>query len=276
VLDPRKALASAGIRPRKRYGQNFLVNASAARQIARLAVAGVAPETQVLEIGAGTGALTLALTQEKAQLTALEIDPRLVELLRARDDLAGTQIVEGDALTFDYRAWAGDRPWVVAGNLPYNIATPVIMRLIEMDDGPDSLTVTIQKDVAARLTAAPGTSEYGSLSVAVQFAMHVDVALTLAPNSFFPAPKVRSSVVRLARRDHPEVTPRDIAIFWKVVRGAFAYRRKTLVNSLALALDTDRATIGRALERSNLSPELRGERLDLGDFARLADALAEE
>lgn len=276
MLDPRKALASAGVRPRKRYGQNFLVNASAARRIARLAVAGTAPETRVFEIGAGTGVLTLALTQENAHLTALEIDPRLVELLRARDDLPGAQIVEGDALTFDYRAWAGDRPWIVAGNLPYNIATPVIMRLIEMDGGPDSLTVTIQKDVAARLIATPGTPEYGSLSIAVQFAMHVDVALTLAPNSFFPAPKVRSSVVRLVRRDHTAATPRDIAIFWKVVRGAFAYRRKTLVNSLALALDTDRATIGRALERSNLSPELRGERLYLGDFARLADALAEE
>jgi 16S rRNA (adenine1518-N6/adenine1519-N6)-dimethyltransferase len=276
VLDPRKALASAGIRPRKRYGQNFLVNASAARQIARLALDGIAPGTRVFEIGAGTGVLTLALVHENARVTALEIDPRLIAILGTRDDLAGVQIIEGDALTFDYRAWAGDLPWVVASNFPYNIATPVLMRLIEMEHGPDSLTVTIQKDVAARLIATPGTPEYGSLSLAVQYAMHVDVALTLAPNSFFPAPKVRSSVVRLTRRHQTAVTPRNIEIFWKVVRGAFAYRRKTLANSLALALDTDRATIGRALERSNLSPELRGERLDLGDFARLADTLAEE
>jgi 16S rRNA (adenine1518-N6/adenine1519-N6)-dimethyltransferase len=275
VLDPRKLLSRAGILPRKRYGQNFLVNASAARQIARLSLRDAAADTRVLEIGAGTGVLTLALLNEEAHLTALEIDPQLAALLRGRSDLAPVEIIEADALSFDYVAWSGGHAWRVAGNLPYNIATALLLRLIEMDDGPVQVTATIQSDVAERLVATPGTRQYGSLSVAVQYAMKVDTAFTLSPNSFFPPPKVQSSVVVLRRRERPAVTPRNSEVFWKVVRGAFAYRRKTLANSLALALGVDRATVAQALVRSSLSPELRGERLSLDDFARLADTLAE-
>ena len=270
---PRELLAQARIRPRKRYGQNFLVDTSAARRIARLT--GAARETRTLEIGAGTGTLTLALLQDGANLTALEIDPRLVDVLRSRSELSAAQIIAADALTFDYRAWSARQRWIVAGNLPYYIATPLILQLIQMEDGPESLTVMVQKDVAARLTAAPATPAYGSLSLAVQYAMSAELAFTLSPRFFYPAPKVESSVVRLVRRAEPAVLVRDPSLFWKVVRGAFAYRRKTLVNSLALSLDRDRVVIARALALSNLSPELRGERLDLSDFARLADALAE-
>jgi 16S rRNA (adenine1518-N6/adenine1519-N6)-dimethyltransferase len=269
-------LAQAGLRPRKRYAQNFLENESAARKIARLSLAGAPPDPLILEIGAGTGTLTRALLEEGADLTAIEIDTDLVTLLRSRDDLTAARILHADALTFDYRGWAAGRRWSVAGNLPYNVATALMLRLIEMEQGPDSLTVMVQKDVAQRLGAAPATPAYGSLSVAVQYAMQIEPGFTLSPGSFFPPPKVRSSVIRLVRRTQPAVRPRDLAVFWKVVRGAFAYRRKTLPNTLALALDLDRAKIARALKLSNLSPELRGERLDLGDFARLADALAEE
>ncbi|MGC1381943.1 MAG: 16S rRNA (adenine(1518)-N(6)/adenine(1519)-N(6))-dimethyltransferase RsmA [Candidatus Baltobacteraceae bacterium] len=275
MLSPRRLLAQAKLRPKKRFGQNFLVNASAARRIAELSLHGALPHTQTLEIGAGTGTLTHALLEAGADLTALEIDRNLVELLGSRDDLPGARILEADALTFDYEAWARRRPWIVSGNLPYNIATPLLISLIEMTRGPSSLTVTLQKDVADRLAARPGTPAYGSLSVAVQYAMLVELAFTLAPQSFYPAPKVRSSVVRLVRRAEPAVRVRDLPLFWKVVRGAFAYRRKTLANTLSLALDLDRAAIVQALARSSLSPELRGERLDLNDFARLADALAE-
>lgn len=275
MTDPRKLLAQAGIRPKKRYGQNFLVNASAARNIARLSLSEASAESRCIEIGAGTGTLTLALLEQGASVTALEIDPELVGVLRARPELAAAHIVMADALTFDYPEWARGQRWLAAGNLPYNIATPLMLRLIEMHDGPDSVTVMVQKDVAQRVTASPGTPAYGSLSVAVQYAMSAKLAFTLAPGSFFPPPKVNSSVVRLVRRAEPAVRTRDEPLFWKVVRGAFAYRRKTLVNSLTLALDFDRARIARALASCNISPELRGERLDLGDFAKLADALAE-
>lgn len=267
-------LARAGLRPKKRFGQNFLVSESTANRIAECAMQDAPPELSVFEIGAGTGVLTRALRDRGAKLTALEIDPELAEILHSRADLSGVQIICGDALAFDYGAWAAGKPWRAAGNLPYNIATPLLLRLIEMDGGPDSITVMVQKDVAERFAALPGTRAYGSLSVAVQYAMQVEPLFTVPPQAFYPAPKVYSSVVRLARRSQPAVQVRDLEIFWKVVRGAFAYRRKTLLNSLALATELDRATIARALSSCTFAPELRGERLDLGDFARLADELA--
>jgi 16S rRNA (adenine1518-N6/adenine1519-N6)-dimethyltransferase len=272
---PRKLLSQAGVRPKKRYGQNFLVDAGTAQRIARLALAGAPAASRIIEIGAGTGALTLALLDEGADVTALEIDPSLVNVLRSREDLSHARILQADALTFDYHAWSDERPWRVAGNLPYNVATALIVRLAEMQRGPDHMTVMVQKDVADRLVAVPDTRAYGSLSVAVQYAMHVERAFTLAPRSFYPPPKVHSTVVILRRRASPAVHPRDLQLFWKVVRGVFAYRRKTIANSLSLALELDRAIVSRALTISNLSPELRGERLDLADLARLADALAE-
>ncbi|HEX8826881.1 MAG TPA: 16S rRNA (adenine(1518)-N(6)/adenine(1519)-N(6))-dimethyltransferase RsmA, partial [Xanthobacteraceae bacterium] len=201
--------------------------------MARLSLAGAPPTCRIIEIGAGTGTLTLALLDEGADVTALEIDASLVHLLRSREDLSRARILQADALTFDYRAWSDDRPWRVAGNLPYNIATALIVRLAEMEGGPDRMTLMIQKDVADRLVAVPGTRSYGSLSVAVQYAMHVERAFTLAPRSFYPPPKVHSTVVRLARRASPAVHPRDLQLFWKVVRGVFAYRRKTIANSLS-------------------------------------------
>jgi 16S rRNA (adenine1518-N6/adenine1519-N6)-dimethyltransferase len=267
-------LDRSGLRPKKRFGQNFLVSEPIAHRIAGCAMQDAPNESPVIEIGAGTGVLTKALLDRDARLTAIEIDPELVAILRARTDLSRAEIVCADALAFDYGAWAGGRRWRAAGNLPYNIATPLLLRLIEMEGGPDSVTAMIQRDVAERFGALPGTRAYGSLSIAVQYAMYVEPLFTVAPRSFYPPPKVYSSVVRLVRRPRPAVAVRDLSVFWKVVRGAFAYRRKTLLNSLALALDLDRATIVRALSSCNFAPELRGERLDLGDFARLADELA--
>ncbi|MEO6834479.1 MAG: 16S rRNA (adenine(1518)-N(6)/adenine(1519)-N(6))-dimethyltransferase RsmA [Candidatus Tumulicola sp.] len=275
-VHPRALLARRGLRPRKRYGQNFLTDTAAAHRIARLCVStSDGPRARVVEIGAGTGALTLALLEEGADVTAIEIDSDLVLLLRARAELRDAHVVEADALAFDYAQWSKGGAWHVAGNLPYNVATPLIVGFTEMADGPSTLAVMVQKDVADRLAARPGTPAYGSLSVAVQYAMRVEPAFTLGPQAFYPMPKVESTVVRLIRRSEPAVRPRDLALFRKVVRGAFAYRRKTLVNSLALALHVPHATIARAVAVSNLSPEQRGERLDLDDFARLADALAE-
>jgi len=273
---PKALLAAWGLHPKKRYGQNFLMDSGSARRIARLALEGAPAPVRALEIGAGTGALTLALLDEGADVTALEIDPELIALLRARRELDKARIVEADALNFDYAAYGGDTAWIVAGNLPYNIATPLMLGLIEMERGPASLTVMIQKDVANRLAAKPGTPAYGSLSIAVQYAMVVERAFTLGPRAFYPAPKIDSTVVRLLRRETPAVHPRDVSLFRKVVRAAFAYRRKTLANSLMLALGIERATIARAIAASALPPECRGEQLDLHAFSRLADAMADE
>jgi 16S rRNA (adenine1518-N6/adenine1519-N6)-dimethyltransferase len=272
---PRALLESWGLRPKKRYGQNFLMDAGAARRIARLSLEDAPERARIIEIGAGTGQLTRALLEEGADVTAIEIDPQLVDILRSREELHGADIVHADALEFDFAAYAARGPWRVAGNLPYNVGTPLVIRLVEMDNGPQTITAMIQKDVADRLAAKPGSPAYGSLSIAVQYAMQVERAFTLGPRSFYPPPKVDSTVVRLVRRDVPAAQPRDLLLFRKVVRAAFAYRRKTLANSLALALEIERPRIAQAIATSGLAPELRGEQLDIDDFSRLADALAE-
>ncbi|HET9029398.1 MAG TPA: 16S rRNA (adenine(1518)-N(6)/adenine(1519)-N(6))-dimethyltransferase RsmA [Candidatus Aquilonibacter sp.] len=271
---PRALLNAYGLRPKKKFGQNFLMDAGAAQRIARLSLLDAPQGARTIEIGAGTGVLTQALLEQGADVTAIEIDRELFEILRSRPELQRANIVLADAMRFDYASYAALGPWFVAGNLPYNIATPLIVDLVEMERGPQTITAMIQKDVADRLAAKPGTAAYGSLSIAVQYAMRVERAFTLGPRAFYPAPKVDSTVVRLVRHDKPSVAPRDLALFRKVVRAAFAYRRKTLANSLVLALGFDRAQILAAIESSSLSTESRGEQLDLNDFCRLADALA--
>jgi 16S rRNA (adenine1518-N6/adenine1519-N6)-dimethyltransferase len=269
-------LAARGLRPKKRFGQHFLADDAVARRIARLAKESCTEASpRMIEIGAGTGTLTAALLHEGFALTALEIDPDLVAVLRDRPDLDDVTIVAADALAYDYESFASAGIWHVGGNLPYNVGTPLVTRFAEMKNGPQSVTVMVQRDVAKRLAAKPATAAYGSLSVAVQYAMHVRLAFTLGPRAFYPAPKVESTVVQMVRRDEPAVQPKDLALFRKVVRAAFAYRRKTLANSLALALRIDRRSAENAIRRAGIPTEQRGERLDLADFSRLADALAE-
>jgi 16S rRNA (adenine1518-N6/adenine1519-N6)-dimethyltransferase len=243
-----------------------------AMRIARLAVD--APGDRVLEIGAGTGALTAALSRLGAALTAFDLDPEMVEVLRSRDDLRGVEIRQADALAFDYAAWAGDGDWRAAGNLPYNVGTPLLVKLASLPRPPERVVAMIQKDVADRLLAKPGTSQYGSLTLAIGLTMGVTRALTVPPSAFFPRPGVVSSVVVLRRLDDPPVLVRDRARFEQVVRGAFAYRRKTLANSLLLALDLPRERIVAAIASLALPADVRGEDLDLRSFAALADALA--
>lgn len=268
----RALLAARGLRPKKSLGQNFLMDAGTAMRIARLAVD--APGERVLEIGAGTGTLTAALVALGAHVTAIDIDAALVDVVRARTDLADTRVEHADALAFDAPGWAGDAPWRVAGNLPYNIATPLLIRLAQLPAPPQRIVAMIQKDVADRLTAAPGTGAYGSLTIAVGLTMRVERAFNVPPDRFYPRPGVVSTVVVLHRRDELAAPVRDRAHFEQVVRAAFAYRRKTLTNSLALALGLPRERIATALQALNLDADIRGEALDLATFAALADALA--
>jgi 16S rRNA (adenine1518-N6/adenine1519-N6)-dimethyltransferase len=264
-------LGARGIRPKKRLGQHFLMDGGTAARIARLAAD--APGDRVLEIGAGTGALTAALARLGAQVTAFDLDPQMVEVLRSREDLGGVDVRQADALAFDYEGWAGGGEWRAAGNLPYNVGTPLLVKLAGLPRPPERIVAMIQKDVADRLLAKPGTAQYGSLTLAIGLTMTVERALTVPPSAFFPRPKVVSSVVVLRRREAPEVVVRDRAWFEQVVRGAFAYRRKTLANSLSLALDLPRERIVAAIASLSLHPDIRGENLDLRSFAALADAL---
>jgi 16S rRNA (adenine1518-N6/adenine1519-N6)-dimethyltransferase len=274
-LHPKALLEQFGYRPKKKFGQNFLMDAGAAARIAELLVEG-SPQGEpfrVLEIGPGTGALTHALLDVHPDVSALDVDPDMVRILRSREDLQRAQILHADALGFDYAQFAHGKRWRVTGNLPYNIATPLIMRFIEMQNGPDALVVMVQKEVADRFAARPSTPAYGSLSVAVQYAMRVEKAFSLKPGAFYPRPKVDSTVVRLARREQRAAEVADEQRFLQVVRAAFAYRRKTLANSLSLALGVPRAAVAQALEQIGLDTEIRGEQLALADFARLAGSL---
>lgn len=274
-MHPKALLERFGYKPKKRLGQNFLMDAGSASRIARLVMEG-SPDGEpfrVIEIGPGTGALTHALVEMHADVTAIDVDPDMVKILRSREELAGAHVVQHDALTYDYAGFSGGKPWRMTGNLPYNIATPLIMRFVEMARGPEMLVVMVQKEVAERFAARPGTPAYGSLSVAVQYAMTVERAFTLKPSAFYPRPKIDSTVVRLTRRPAPAVAVDDEHRFLQVVRAAFAYRRKTLANSLSLALGMPRADVTSALTQLGLNTEIRGEQLGLADFARLAGRL---
>jgi 16S rRNA (adenine1518-N6/adenine1519-N6)-dimethyltransferase len=231
------------------------------------------PEARVIEVGAGTGALTGALLACGARVTALEIDPALVEILHDRSDLAPARIVRADALEFDYASEAAGEPWCAAGNLPYNVATPLIAGWLQRPDPPRRIVAMIQRDVAERLVARPSTPAYGSLSLLAQYFSAVTRAFVLGPGAFYPRPKVESAVVVMERHATPPVAVRDRAFFLQVVRGAFAYRRKTLANSLSLALGIARERTQSALASLDIDSEIRAEQLDLGAFGALADSL---
>ena len=247
------------------------MDGGAARRIALASVD--RPGDRVVEIGAGTGALTRALVDAGAIVTALEIDDDLVEILRARDDLSGVEVVAADALAFDYDAAVPDGAWCAAGNLPYNVATPLIMRLLELPRPPHRIVAMVQRDVADRFVARPSTPQYGSLTLAVSYAMSVRRAFALGPAVFHPRPNVDSAVVVMERHARPPVETRDPAFLLQVVRGAFAYRRKTLANGLALSLHIERARTQAALNAMGVDSEIRAEQLDLTAFGALADRL---
>ena len=247
------------------------MDAGAAARIA--AACAPASFAETLEVGAGTGALTRALLDAGGHVRALEIDPDLVAILRDREDLRAADIVETDALAYDYAAAYGDAPLCATGNLPYNVATPLMLQWIALPSPPQRIVVMVQKDVADRLTARPGTPAYGSLTLAVGFAMRVRRAFVLGPDVFYPRPKVDSAVVVMERHEEPPVAVRDVAFMLQVVRAGFAYRRKTLANSVALALDIDRSRVQAALERLGIDTEIRGEQLDLDAFAALSGEL---
>jgi len=226
-----------------------------------------------LEIGAGTGALTTILAQSDHPLTAIEIDADLAHFLQGLPELAAVEIVQTDALAFDFARFGKGRRWRVTGNLPYNIGTPLLLQLVEMQEGPEQIIVMLQKDVADRLAARPATPAYGSLTLATQYAMQIERLFSLGPHAFYPRPKVDSTVVRLIRHPQPPVHSADARFLLQVTRAAFAYRRKTLANSLRLALGIEPARTSSALRSIGLGPEVRGEQLELVQFAAIADHL---
>lgn len=263
----------------KSKGQNFLIQSWVPQQAAE--ASGAAPGVGVLEIGPGIGPLTAQLAQRGEKVAAVELDATLLPILaETMVPYPNVEIVPGDILKLDLPAFCREHfpglPVVVCANLPYNITTPVITALLQSQCF-QAVTVMIQREVAKRICAQPGTAEYGAFTLLCQYYAHCEVLFDVPPSCFLPAPKVTSSVIRMTVREAPPVPVGDPALFLRVVRGAFAQRRKTLINSLSSSL-TDfvgKEEVTQALRACNLTETIRGERLTFADFAQLTEKLQE-
>lgn len=264
----RALLAEHGLRPSRRLGQHFLADPNTARRIVRLA--GVDAGDRVLEIGPGLGSLTLALRERGCEVLALEVDRKLAGVLGelvADDD--GVRVVTGDALTVDFDALLGAGPWRCVSNLPYNVATPVVIRLLEEAPSVRSALVMVQREVADRLVAAPGSPAYGAPSVRVAYDADARIVGMVPRAVFVPVPRVDSALVELVRLDSPPVAVPSRDRLFELVRTGFAHRRKMLRRTLRPALG---ARANELLTEAGLDPRARAESLGLAEWAALARA----
>lgn len=263
---------------KKKFGQNFLIDQNILEGIVKGAE--LDENDVVIEIGPGIGSLTQYIAERVQEVVAIEIDQSLIPILQETlKEYTNVTIIQQDVLKVDLNQliqekWNGRRVKVVA-NLPYYITTPIIMALFESHIPLVSITVMIQKEVADRMQAKPSTKDYGALSLAVQFYSNPEVVLQVPPSCFIPQPKVGSSVIRLTYTDKNKVSFEDDAFLFKVIRGAFQQRRKTLVNTLAHQndLNVSKDQVHSVLESMDLSPTIRGEALALDQFMELSKRL---
>jgi 16S rRNA (adenine1518-N6/adenine1519-N6)-dimethyltransferase len=258
-------LDDSGLAPRRDLGQNFVADPNTVRRIAALAAVG--PGDHVVEIGAGLGSLTLALADTGAAVTAIEVDRGIVRVLRhVVADIPTVSVVEADAMTADWTGLlGGSERWTLVANLPYNVATPLVCDLLDGVPAITSMLVMVQKEVADRLAAAPGSKQYGAVSVKVAYWASAKVVATVPASVFVPRPNVESALVRIDRRTPPDS---DRALLFTLVRTGFGQRRKMLRRSLAgLVTAAD-------FEAAAVSPEERPEQLSLDAWCRLTDAVA--
>ena len=277
INEIKALLARNGFRVSKSMGQNFLIQAWVPEDIA--ADSGAGPGTGVLEVGPGIGPLTQQLARRADKVVSVELDRALLPILKETlADCPNAEIVPGDILKTDIPALVGEKfaglTAVACANLPYNITTPAITALIEAGCFA-SITVMIQREVARRICASPGTADYGAFSVFMQYHTEPQLLFDVPPECFYPAPKVTSSVLHCRLRQAPPVETEDPALFFRVVRASFALRRKTLLNSLSSALGGfDKEVLRQAIADCGLPADIRGERLGLAEFAALTRALA--
>jgi 16S rRNA (adenine1518-N6/adenine1519-N6)-dimethyltransferase len=263
----RALLTEHGLDPSRALGQNFVVDANTVRRIVRLA--GVQAGDRVVEVGAGLGSLTLALLEVGAEVTAIEVDRHLLPVLRSVVEPAGATVVAGDAMELDWDALlgpaGGERPWSLVANLPYNIATPLVLDLLAGVPAIERMLVMVQLEVGERLAAGPGTKAYGIPSVKAAWWADAEVVGTVSPSVFLPQPRVASGLVDLRRRQPPGDDATRARVF-QLVEAGFGQRRKMLRRSLAALVEPGQ------LEAAGIRPEARAEELTLEDWLRLAAA----
>ena len=263
----RDLLDEHGLAPRRDLGQNFMVDANTVRRI--VALAGVAPGTRVVEIGAGLGSLTLALAEQGAVVTAVEVDPGLAAALRTiTAESADVTVVEADAMRLDWDDLLGGHDdWVLVANLPYNVATPLVCDLLDDVPAIRRMLILVQDEAADRFCAAPGSKQYGAVSVKVAHHATARKAGQVPATVFLPRPNVESALVAIERRHDPASDGVDTDTMFTLVRTAFGQRRKMLRRSLDGLVDA--ATFAAA----GIAPEERPERLGLHDWYRLTRAV---
>jgi 16S rRNA (adenine1518-N6/adenine1519-N6)-dimethyltransferase len=280
--DIHALLDANDLHPSRALGQNFVADGNTVRKIAHLA--GVGPGSRVVEIGAGLGSLTLALAETGAEVTAVEIDRRVVPVLRSQVESLGVRVVEADALTIDWRellndpagldagseddagGGASDPTWSLVANLPYNVAIPLVIRVLEEAPQVSSLLVMVQREVGERLAARAGDEAYGAVSVKVAYWARASVVGRVPASVFIPRPKVESVLVRLDRRPLPDGDAGKVSYdrLFSVVRAGFAHRRKMLRRSLEGLVDP------RAYPAAKVEPTARAEELGLDEWGRLS------
>ena len=257
------------IDPSKALGQNFLIDPNTVRRVVRLS--GVGPEDSVIEVGAGMGTMTGELASVARHVTAIELDRRLIEVLTEEfSNVGNVEVVAADAMQVDFSELAGMQSTLVA-NLPYNISTPLIAKILSEAPAIRSFTIMVQKEAGERLVAAPGSKTYGSISVRVAYHCDAKIIGSVPRSVFWPPPGVDSVLVHMTRRERTADIDEDKLM--RVVRAAFSQRRKTLRNALASSLDLDPGDVERAISKAAIDEMSRAESLDLAEFGRLADAL---
>lgn len=261
-----------GLHMNKKLGQNFLINPQVVEDT--VAAAAINERDVVLEIGPGIGTLTQGILERGAEVFAVELDKRLPSILaHTLEGYDKLHIINADILKTDIRALIGGRAFKVAANLPYYITTPILMYLLEQKLPITKLVTMVQKEVAERMTAAPGSRIYGALSVAVQYYSNPQICFDVAPHSFMPKPEVDSSVILCDSYEKPPVVPHDEKMFFRVVKAAFGQRRKTLNNSLG-STGVPKDIIKEILMKTGIDAKRRGETLSLKEFAMIADEFA--
>ena len=273
----RRLMEEEGIHFRKDFGQNFLIDPSVPERIA--ASCADRSDILVLEIGPGIGCLTQQLAENFERVLAIEIDRGLIPVLgKTLAEYDHVRVVNADVMEVDLPALiaeeAGGREVAVCANLPYYITTPILMRLLECGVPFSSITVMVQNEVASRLAAKPGASDYGAITAVLGYYGTVKKLFTVSPGCFMPAPKVSSAVIRIDLYREKPYRPKDEAFFLRVIRTAFGMRRKTLVNALgALGEGYSKELLNEAVTACGFPPTVRGERLSTVVFVRLADEL---
>lgn len=278
--DLKRVLAAQGLHLSKRFGQNFLVDRIHLLRVVETAQ--VSDEDFVFEVGPGVGTLTVELAQRAARVVAVELDRGLIPVLAdVLSPYPNVTVLQADALKLDLPAFllenrgSSGRPWKVVANIPYNITSPLLVKLLESKRFLSSITLMVQKEVAQRLRAAPASDDYGALTVFAQFHADVSVAGIVPRGAFFPPPKVDSAIVHLVPRAVPPVVVPSDEAFFLVSRAAFGQRRKTLANALtnAPSLPFSREQVGAALIAAGVDEQRRGETLSLEEFAAVCRAL---